>query len=375
MVQGPADSMSPAILLAADRPLAVTLLVVGLVALTVLMVWAVGRGGRRERPPRVQRPWEGVDRAMVTARSSERAGEQRPALCEAALGVAHADGAQVWELDGDCLVATDVAGTPPLERRLRMPPGLEAEVRNDWSHGIDSLVVAVHGAVLAATGALQVHLEAMVVGGRLVGFLAVDWRAYAAAPPVEVRSVLALLAAQAALVTERGELQRSARTDGLTGLPNRTAFEDALRREMNRATRLTTPLTVALLDLDGFKQLNDTAGHAAGDAALRAAADAWSHALRSIDVLARYGGDEFAVLLPNCDLAQAEEVLDRMRAGTPDGLGASIGVTQWQAREAPEELVGRADTALYASKRAGRNRTTAFEPGADDGPRVLRRVG
>ena len=214
----------------------------------------------------------------------------------------------------------------------------------------------------------------MVVAGRLVGFLVVDWRAYAAAPAPEVRSVLALLAAQAALVTERGELQRSARTDALTALPNRAAFEDALRREMNRATRLGSPLTVALLDLDGFKQLNDTMGHAAGDEALRAAADRWSHALRSIDILARYGGDEFAVLLPTCDLPHAEEVLERMRAATPDGLGASIGVTEWQARESPEDLVARADTALYASKRAGRNRTTAFEPGADDGPRILRQV-
>jgi diguanylate cyclase (GGDEF)-like protein len=374
--------MSPATFaptLAAGRPLAVTLLVVGLVALTVLMVWAVGRGGRRERAGsgRSPRPWEGVDRAVVTSRSAERDLEQRPALCEAARGVAHADGAQVWELDpeGD-LVATDVAGTPPRERRLRVPAGLKPELRDEWGSGSGELLGAVQSGVLAATGALQVHLESMVVTGRLVGFLAVDWRAYAAAPAGDVRSVLALLAAQAALVTERGELQRSARTDALTGLPNRGAFEDSLRREMSRAQRLSTPLTVALLDLDGFKQLNDTAGHAAGDAALRAAADAWTHALRSIDVLARYGGDEFAVLLPNCDLAQAEEVLDRMRASTPTGLGASIGVTEWHSRETPEELVGRADTALYASKRAGRNRTTAFEPGTgDDDTRVLRRVG
>jgi diguanylate cyclase (GGDEF)-like protein len=370
--------MSPATfapLLAAGRPLAMTLLVVGLVALTVLMVWAVGRGGQRTRSDR-PRPFAGVDRAVVTARSSERDAEQRPALCEAAQGVAHADGAQIWELDaeGD-LVAVDVCGTPPRELRLRVPAGLKPELREEWANGDAELLGAVQSGVLAATGALQAHLEPMVVGGRLVGYLTVDWRAYAATPQPEVRSVLALLAAQAALVTERGELQRSARTDGLTALPNRRAFEDSLRREMNRATRLSTPLTVALLDLDGFKQLNDTAGHAAGDAALRAAADSWSHALRSIDVLARYGGDEFAVLLPNCDLARAEEVLDRMRASTPAGLGASIGVTEWQARETPEELVGRADTALYASKRAGRNRTTAFEPGADDGPRVLRQVG
>jgi len=361
---------------AAGRPLAITLLVVGLVALTLLMVWALSRGGRRQRPATAPaRPWEGVDRAVVTARAPEHDREQRPALCEAALGVAHADGAQIWELDADLdLVATDLAGGAPRELRLRVPPALKSELSEEWRNGDDELLAAVQSAVLAATGALQAHLEPMAVAGRLVGFLAVDWRAHAAAPAPEVRSVLALLAAQAALVIERGELQRSARTDGLTGLPNRRAFEDSLRREMNRANRLSTPLAVALLDLDGFKQLNDTAGHAAGDAALRAAADAWSHALRSIDVLARWGGDEFAVMLPNCDITQAEEVLDRMRAATPSGLGASIGVTEWHARESADDLVGRADTALYASKRGGRNRTTAMEPGAGDGPRILRRV-
>jgi diguanylate cyclase len=163
--------------------------------------------------------------------------------------------------------------------------------------------------------------------------------------------------------------------DPLTGLPNRTLLFDRLRLALTRLQRDGGGVALLFADLNHFKAINDTAGHAAGDAALRAAADAWSHALRSIDVLSRYGGDEFAVLLPNCDLAQAEEVLDRMRASTPSGLGASIGVTEWQARETPEDLVGRADTALYASKRAGRNRTTAFEPGAEDGPRVLRRVG
>jgi diguanylate cyclase (GGDEF)-like protein len=315
-----------------------------------------------------------VRNAADSARAPGADGEQRAAIAAAALSVARADGAQIWEIDpnGD-LTATEVTGEPPRELHLGLPAALRAELAEDWVRGADGVVGAIEAGVLAATGAQRAHLEPMVLAGRLVGFLAVDWRGYAAAPGDDVRSVLALLAAHAALVAERGELQRSARTDVLTGLPNRRSFEDSLRREMNRASRLKAPLTVALLDLDGFKQLNDAAGHQAGDAALRAAADNWAHALRSIDVLARYGGDEFAVLLPTCSLGEAQDVLDRMRMATPLGLGASIGVTQWHEGEAADELIARADTALYASKREGRNRTTTLEPGdGKDDP--LRRV-
>jgi diguanylate cyclase (GGDEF)-like protein len=359
-------------LAASGRTVAVIVLVAGLALLTAAMVWAVGRG-RRRRGSGPGEPWEGVQHAAVSARAQNTDGEQRAAVALAALSVARADGAQVWELDesGD-LCATEVAGDTPRERRLGLPAALRAELSEDWVRGGDGVLGAVESGVLAATGAQRAHLEPMVLGGRLVGFLAVDWRGYAPAPGDDVRSVLALLAAHAALVAERGELQRSARTDALTGLPNRRAFEDALRREMNRAQRLKAPLTVALLDLDGFKQLNDAAGHQAGDAALRASADGWAHALRSIDVLARYGGDEFAVLLPTCGLAEAQDVLDRMRAATPLGLGASIGLTQWHDGETAEVLIARADTALYASKREGRNRTTALEPGEGE---ELRRVG
>jgi diguanylate cyclase (GGDEF)-like protein len=363
---------TPAIPLAVSgRPIAVALLVAGLAVLTALMIWILERGGGRARESGADRSWDGVRQAAVSA---VREGHQRAALVEAARGVARADGAQVWELtpDGN-LAASEVAGSPPGERRLRLPEAVRGELREDWPASPEGLMGAIEGPVLAATGAPRAHLEPMLSGGRVVGFLSVTWDTYVTGMAEDSRSVLALLAAHAALVVERTELERSARTDALTGLLNRRAFEDELLREMSRATRMRVPLTVALLDLDGFKELNDTAGHAAGDAALRAAADAWAHGLRSMDVLARYGGDEFAVLLPSCSLSEAQEVLDRMRMATPLGLGASIGLTSWHEGEPAEQLIGRADTALYASKRSGRNRTTALEPDGDGA--ALRQVG
>jgi diguanylate cyclase (GGDEF)-like protein len=355
-------------LAAAGRSAAVALLVVGLAVLTALMIWVLERGSGRARGPRAgEQPWDGVRRAAVSAVGE---GEQRAAVVEAARGIARADSAQVWAFDADGdLVASEIGGTHLRERRLHLTETLRAELGEDWTGRPSGLVTTLEGLVLTATGSVRGHLEPMLLGGRLVGFLAVGWDTYVTGPGDDARSVLALLAAHAALVVERTELERSARTDALTGLPNRRAFEDELRREMARATRMRVPLTVALLDLDGFKQLNDNAGHAAGDAALRAAADSWTHGLRTMDVLARYGGDEFAVLLPSCSLNEAQEVLDRMRLATPLGLGCSIGLTSWHDGEPAEALIARADTALYASKRSGRNRTTALEP---DGEAALR---
>jgi diguanylate cyclase (GGDEF)-like protein len=357
---------------AAGRPLAVALLVVGLAALTALMLWVLERPSPRaaRRGRRSAEPWDGVRQAAISASGS---GERRNAVSEAARGIAHADSAQVWELDEDGeLVAIEIAGTPPRERRLRLAESVRTELHEPWPRSPGPLINAVEGPILAATGALRVHLEPMCLDARAVGFLSVGWNAYVSGPGEDARSVLALLAAHAALVVERSELERSARTDALTGLPNRRAFEDELAREMARATRMRAPLTLALLDLDGFKQLNDRAGHQAGDDALREVAAAWTHGLRTMDILARYGGDEFAVLLPGCTLPEAHEVLDRMRVATPLGLGCSIGLTSWQESEPSEELVARADTALYASKRSGRNRTTALEPDGDAA--FLRRV-
>jgi len=165
------------------------------------------------------------------------------------------------------------------------------------------------------------------------------------------------------------QIQQQALTDWLTGCHNRRAFEMQLDRDLLMARRLHQPLSLLMVDLDCFKQLNDTVGHDAGDDALRKLTDGFRNELRGVDTPARFGGDEFAVILPQAYSEGAMLVAERLRAcierieipgfGT---LSASIGVASFPADASSRaELVRTADAALYEAKRSGRNRVCAAE--------------
>jgi diguanylate cyclase (GGDEF)-like protein len=156
-------------------------------------------------------------------------------------------------------------------------------------------------------------------------------------------------------------LDTIARTDTLTAVPNRRAWDEALPAELDRCRREGRPVCVAMLDLDHFKTYNDSRGHQEGDMLLRRAATAWQGQLREDDFLARYGGEEFAVILRNCTLPDAAMALERLRESTPDGQTCSVGLAAWDGRESPLHLVSRADDALYTSKKHGRDRLTVAE--------------
>jgi len=147
-----------------------------------------------------------------------------------------------------------------------------------------------------------------------------------------------------------------ARTDALTGLPNRRAWDEALTAALDRASGGGEALVLAVIDLDDFKGFNDRYGHTAGDAMLVQSADAWRSTLRSTDFLARFGGEEFSVLLPGCAIGSASRMLERLRAATPQPQTCSVGVAAWTSGDTPEDLVARADRALYEAKRQGRDR-------------------
>jgi len=176
-------------------------------------------------------------------------------------------------------------------------------------------------------------------------------RKYAVARDVTVRKQLeqereALLA----------QVEALARTDALTGLPNRRAWDEHVEAERERARQNGHPLTLAMVDLDHFKRFNDAHGHVAGDELLAEVADVWRRALRAGDVLARYGGEEFAVLLPGCSTDEAVVLLERLRAATPRGETCSVGMATCEPGDSAATLGARADAALYEAKRAGRDR-------------------
>jgi diguanylate cyclase (GGDEF)-like protein len=190
----------------------------------------------------------------------------------------------------------------------------------------------------------------------------------------EQRMNAASLAAHAVVALDNarlhGMVERQALVDGLTGLANRRAASDALHAEAARATRLETPLSVVLADLDGFKDVNDVYGHAVGDEVLRVFAEVLRETLRESDVAGRWGGEEFLLLLPGADEEGAAQLADRVRRalaarsipGVPDlRVTASFGVAEYAGETNTEQLVAAADSALYRAKRAGKDRV---EPSA-----------
>ncbi len=162
-------------------------------------------------------------------------------------------------------------------------------------------------------------------------------------------------------------LESDALTDALTGLANRRAWDVQLPLALEHAARLGHPLSIALLDVDHFKLYNDRHGHPAGDLALRELGARWSAAVRSIDVLARIGGEEFGLLLPGCDEDEALHVVERMRHDAPARLTVSAGIVAWTAPATAAELVARVDRELYRAKAEGRDRACVGSRGS--GPR------
>ncbi|MGH2776385.1 MAG: diguanylate cyclase [Actinomycetota bacterium] len=174
----------------------------------------------------------------------------------------------------------------------------------------------------------------------------------------------------------RAELEFAAQTDSLTGLYNHRHFHERLRAELNRASRKHDSCALLVMDIDDFKKVNDVFGHAAGDAVLVAIADLLRSTVRASDVACRIGGEEFAVILPSCDAADALGLAARINSKLesedfePAGkVTVSIGVAQGPEHAAnPRELVACADAAMLLAKAKGKNRTLIFDEGARERP-------
>lgn len=159
-------------------------------------------------------------------------------------------------------------------------------------------------------------------------------------------------------------LYRQSRMDALTGLANRRVFEEKIEELMTGSRRYGFPISLAILDLDNFKEINDGLGHDEGDRTLKKVAGIFQDMIRASDLVARLGGDEFAILLPNTELEEAKILVQRiinsvnkLDIQTPHGkkLGVSVGVSQWDGKLRKEAWIKLTDDLLYAAKRTGRN--------------------
>jgi len=243
-------------------------------------------------------------------------------------------------------------------------------VRDTWDH--PSILARVNLGERKAPRSLIV--APMVLDQKVFGVLTLS----ASAPDAFTQAdldVLIRFATTAAVAYQNARLhtdvQRIAITDGLTGLYNRRGFFEIGRREFDRFRRYSTPLAAIMLDIDHFKAINDLYSHAVGDEVLRTLADRCCTAVRHVDILGRYGGDEFAILLPEAELKVAKGVAERLRkaasahpVSTGDkslSITISLGIVAARKKmKSLEAMLDRADAALYAAKKRGRN-TAAVE--------------
>jgi diguanylate cyclase (GGDEF)-like protein len=300
------------------------------------------------------------------------------------------------------LLATIYAGATTAVELARRRHFVDAE-------GIPLALFLVDGAFLAVavgrTGGLGSPLETLfflhvvtviLVSGRSVGMQVACWDAgllggvwLFGSVGQEGASVLSLVTRESTLLLTafvtsgvvalhqrrlESAVRRLTDRDPLTGLANRRGLDQVLRQEVARAGRTGGELVVAMVDLDRFKQVNDTMGHQAGDQVLVQVAAALSDGVREYDVAARLGGDEFVLVLPGCSADQAVVVAERLRQGiarsvtVAEGVTATVGVAAYGRHGTePEDLISAADHALYEGKREGRDCTV---PAVDPDPRI-----
>ena len=317
-----------------------------------------------------------ADAVRALARSSSPEETSRT-VCAAAADVAGADFAALVEMrpDRSGLVVVAASGTglegrsASIERAAHAARALSTGQAEFTSGGGAGLTASAWPLGQAGAQSASWHPVQRTIGIR--GVIAVGWCRRTSPPSQQTLAAMEMICGEAAVAIDRAaaleRLTGMARTDPLTELFNRRAWQEELSRELARAERGGQRLAIGLLDLDELKSYNDRWGHAAGDRVLLTAAARWRRRLRLTDLLARIGGDEFAVTMPGCGLAEATEIGDQLRAALPDGLSCSIGVAEWSGGESAADLLGRADEALYAAKNSGRDATFSLPTPA--GPR------
>ena len=318
------------------------------------------------------------------------------AICQAALDVTSGKRSALvrWFPETKTGVVQATGGTMRLPEN--MPVALSSFVGERCRQGLpvtktDARTLPFNDPRLAASNPMMGPAEAyrmigsfsvvpMKTDGHVIGAIVVEGKEAGEVTPTEGSNLglLGVLAAnflEAAWAIERAN--KHARTDQLTGLWNRGAFDEQLKRVLQETDRFGTPASLIVADIDYFKKVNDTYGHEAGDLILKSVAKVFMDGVRTVDICARYGGEEIAILLPQTALAGAVELAERLRkalearlvyhGGRQIGVTASFGVASYpEAVGTHEALFPAADRALYLAKREGRNRVkpAALYPGS-----------
>jgi len=292
--------------------------------------------------------------------------DPRPELCGAAQRVTGASFAILYEPqdDGGLLATASTDGVGPglmrIDARTAVSRAAEA-----WRTGTRIYIADVAADPRASTqlaeqtGAGAVLFQPVNREGRTTAVLVIGFHESRQHVPESALYLIELVAAEIGAAMDRADLVEllaaQSRTDPLTGAANRRSWDEEMVRELARASHTGDPLTIALLDMDHFKAYNDAHGHVAGDVLLKDLVTAIRTELRTGDVIARWGGEEFALAMPGCDLQQAQTIASRLLTVVPRGQTASIGLTRARTEDTPRDLIDRADRALYSAKNDGRN--------------------
>jgi diguanylate cyclase (GGDEF)-like protein len=364
------------------------------------LLFAVGRVSRQRKRLAEAEARAGAMQRIEAQRLAQIVGVQREiaghsldllgamqAMTERTQVLTNADGSIVELMEGDALVYRAASGLAAPFIGLRLDPGNSMSglaIRRDAVLKCDDSEADARVDRLACR---KVGLRSMVVvplrhRGRPVGVLKVmsaqpnGFRdedvctlellaGLLSATLSDAKAADALRSANRELEETNAGLEVLARTDGLTGLENHRRFKELLDREFERSRRQRTPLSLILLDVDHFKGFNDRFGHPAGDAVLERVATLLRQTARKTDLVGRYGGEEFAILLPETSAEGAEAIADRIRRAIADDgwplrpITASLGIgTLDEDTASPAALLKAADDALYLSKQCGRNRVT-----------------
>jgi diguanylate cyclase (GGDEF)-like protein len=289
--------------------------------------------------------------------------EAAATICTVATGATGAMAMLLWELNDEQLVLchyeTGFATFDLSDLTEHAFPGAARSLAES-STTIERLTAIEDGGEAGADmSSLTAWHQPLICGGRQVGVLTILW-AGVLTDVDRPAALISSLAQHAATALDRAgllrRLGRAAATDALTGLANRRVWQERLDHEIARAQREKLPLSLILIDIDHFKRYNDRYGHPEGDRLLHDVAGAWSQGLRKTDLLARIGGEEFAVILPACPTEHVLRIADTLRAAMPSEQTCSLGVVTSYGHASASELYAAADEALYRAKHAGRDR-------------------